>query len=214
MNATRVIQAEGKTLKEAVEEACAILAVPKHSLQYRLFPEHFRFGADTVKIEAWPREAHDVDAPARVRELAHGILKRMHLEAEIEVHANGEGIRVVLEMEGTEVGNSRLREMLDAFQHVLNKSLVREGSTKRVVVDMENYREQHDQGVRYVAQKVCEKVLKEGCVVTLKPMNAYDRRLVHLEVAGHESLGSRSSGGRGQMKRVQVFPVQEDEKAS
>ncbi len=211
---TQVIQAEGRTLKEAVEAACEMLAVPKHGLQYRLCPEHFRFGADTVKIEAWRKEASEIDAVARVQELAEGILRRMHVEAGLEVDESSDSIRVALDMDAKELGNGRLRDMLDAFGHVLSKSLIRAGSAKRVVVDLENYREQHDQGVRYVSQKVCEKVLKEGCVVTLKPMNAYDRRLVHLEVARHKGLGSKSTGGRGQMKRVQVFPLAGREEAS
>ncbi len=214
MDGTHEIEVEGRTLKEAVEKACEILAVPKQALQYRLCAEHFRFGADTVKIVAWGKEATEVDVAARLETLAKGILERMHLDAEVTVDETSDSLRVTLEMDGKQVADNRLREMLDALQHVLGKAVVREQTGKRVVVDLENYREQHDQGVRYVAQKVCEKVLKEGCVVTLKPMNAYDRRLVHLEVARYKNLGSRSSGGRGQMKRVQVFPLRPGEDIS
>ncbi len=215
MEGTKVIEAEGRTLKEAIENACQELGIGKQALQYRLCAEHFRFGADTVRIEAWRKEESG-DEAALVKELLEGILSRMKMGARIDVQTKSGSLVASLELEqASVVVAGRLRQVLDALQHVVNKALVRRGSTKRVVVDLEDYREKHDQGLRYIAQKVCEKVLKEGCVVTLKPMNAYDRRLVHLEVARFPELGSRS-GGEGQMKRVQVFPLSNSstEKAS
>ncbi len=206
MEGKRVIMSEGNTLNEAIEKACQELAIPKQSLQYRLCAEHFRFGADTVKIEAWTQAAIELDDCAFVEDLLKSLLQLMSFQNDVDVQLNGDGIRAALKLEDTGAIAGRLREVLDAMQHLVNKALVKQGSSRRAIVDLEDYREKHDQSVRYVAQKVCEKVLSEGCVVTLKPMNAYDRRLVHLEVARYQELGSRSNGTRGQMKRVQVFP--------
>jgi spoIIIJ-associated protein len=72
------------------------------------------------------------------------------------------------------------------------------------VIDLENYREKREHNLKFVAQKICEKVLQERCTITLKPMNAYDRRLVHMEVTRYPELASRSLG-EGQMKRLQIY---------
>jgi len=204
MDSEERIESEGRTLKDAVENACTGLGISRSEIEYRLCPEHFRGGAETVRIEAWRKAAGDVNLPKRVESLLSGILKRMEFKGEVVVDTQGGNIRAVLRMEDSSLILGSGGQTLEALQHIVNKALNSDRSDKRIVVDLENYREKHEEHLRFVAKKVCEKVLEEECVVTLKPMNAYDRRLVHLEVAEHPKLGSRS-GGDGQLKRVQVY---------
>ena len=53
-------------------------------------------------------------------------------------------------------------------------------------------------------REVAEEVRRTGRAKRLAPMNAYERRLVHLTVREFERLGSRSEGN-GHLKRVKVF---------
>lgn len=204
MDMEQRIESEGRTLKEAVERACQMLGVHQGGMEYKLCAEHFRGGADTVRIRAWRRDNRGREFVDLGETLLGGILRRMGLAGSVHIRDDGQSLRASLELDDPNTVIGRGGQVLDALQHVVNKALAKQGSEKRLILDVENFREKHEQNLKYVAQKVCERVMRDGCVVTLKPMNAYDRRLVHLEVARYPGLRSRS-GGEGQMKRIQVF---------
>lgn len=207
------IQVEGKTLKEAIELACEKLEVAKKDLEYKLDAEHFRGGADTVKIMAWrkPREERQVGDEAR--QLVTGILSRMGVSARVEVEVTDESVRVILVTEDNQVLAGQNGQVLEALQHLVAKALTKDKGEKRISIELENYKEKREFNLRYITQKVCEKVLQERCTVTLKPMNAYDRRLVHMEVANISGVESRSVG-EGSVKRLQIFPRMDAQGAS
>ena len=58
-----------------------------------------------------------------------------------------------------------------------------------------------------MARTAAKQVSKTGKTRKLRPMNAYERRLVHLEVREYSGLTS-SSDGKGALKRVRISKVQ------
>lgn len=204
MDNDQSIEIEGKTLKDAIELACEKLEVAKKDLEYKLDAEHFRGGADTVKIKAWrkPREERQVGDEAR--QFVTGILSRMGVNAKVEVEVTDDNVRVILVTEDNRVLVGQNGQVLEALQHLVAKALTKDKGEKRITIEMENYKEKREFNLRYITQKVCEKVLAERCTVTLKPMNSYDRRLVHMEVAQFAGVESRSVGD-GSVKRLQIY---------
>ena len=92
-------------------------------------------------------------------------------------------IRYKVYLEGEKLGAliGRRGETLDAIQQLTNYSINR-GSEKnrvRVQVDAENYREKREQSLERLAEKVAGKVTKYRRNVTLEPMNAYERHVIH-----------------------------------
>lgn len=76
----------------------------------------------------------------------------------------------------------------------------------RVVVDVDNYREEHENSLRSLALRAAEKsrFLKEP--IPLRPMNAADRRIIHLTLAEDDSVTTESIG-EGRSRRVVIKPV-------
>ncbi len=206
MGTEQRLEFEGRTLKEAIDLACAGLAIQHRELEYSLNADHFRGGADTVKIVAWRRSHQVQEIGEQARALLNGILDRMGFRGNIEIEVSDEAIRAILVTDEASMLIGKGGQTLDALQHLINKALVRTKSDKRILIDVENYRERREHSLKYVAQKICEKILQERCNITLKPMNAYDRRLVHMEVSRYPELESQSLG-EGQMKRVQIHYV-------
>jgi spoIIIJ-associated protein len=206
MGSERRIEVEGRTLKEAVDHACEMLGIKVFDLEYKLNADHFRGGADTVKIVAWRKDNRELELGERTREYLSRLLELMGISANLEIVSDEESIRAILITEDSSLIIGKGGQTLDSLQHIVNKALVKYKSDKRIVLDLENYREKREHNLRFVAQKICEKVIQERCTVTLKPMNAYDRRLVHMEVTRYPELGSRSIGD-GQMKRLQIFVI-------
>ena len=126
-------------------------------------------------------ECHD-EKSEQIRAFLKGLLEHMDSAAEVKVYESEKG-RYKVFLEGEKLGAliGRRGETLDAIQQLTNYSINR-GSEKnrvRVQVDAENYREKREQSLERLAEKVAGKVLKYRRNVTLEPMNAYERHVIH-----------------------------------
>ena len=118
----------------------------------------------------------------QIRSFLKGLLEHMDSAAEIKIYESEKG-RYKVYLEGEKLGAliGRCGETLDAIQQLTNYSINR-GSEKnrvRVQVDAENYREKREQSLERLAEKVAGKVTKYRRNVTLEPMNAYERHVIH-----------------------------------
>ena len=77
-------------------------------------------------------------------------------------------------------------------QQTLNQGLKSLG--KKIVVDINGFKHQQTQKTIELTQKTIQKVLETGESISLKPMNAYLRRVVHNLVAENKGVASESSG--------------------
>ena len=126
-------------------------------------------------------ECHDAKSE-QIRSFLKGLLEHMDSAAEIKIYESEKG-RYKVYLEGEKLGAliGRRGETLDAIQQLTNYSINR-GSEKnrvRVQVDAENYREKREQSLERLAEKVAGKVTKYRRNVTLEPMNAYERHVIH-----------------------------------
>ena len=126
-------------------------------------------------------ECHD-EKSEQIRDFLKGLLEHMDSAAKIKVYESEKG-RYKVFLEGEKLGAliGRRGETLDAIQQLTNYSINR-GSEKnrvRVQVDAENYREKREQSLERLAEKVAGKVIKYRRNVTLEPMNAYERHVIH-----------------------------------
>ena len=83
----------------------------------------------------------------------------------------------------------RRGETLDAIQHLTNYAINR-GQNKRVRinVDAESYRLKREQALQRLAQKVAGKVTRYRRNITLEPMNAYERHVIHAALQDHPDV--------------------------
>ena len=123
-----------------------------------------------------------------IRKFLTGLLEQMGNEADIHVYQPEKGrYKVILEGKNMGALIGRRGETLDAIQQLTSYSVNRTGGRVRVQLDAENYREKREQSLQHLAHKVAGKVVKYRRNVTLEPMNAYERHVIHTalqEVAG------------------------------
>ena len=117
----------------------------------------------------------------RIVAFLEGLLTHMECQAEVKVYEEEKGRYKVI-LEGQKLGQliGRRGETLDAIQQ-LTSYAVNNGTDKRIRihVDAENYRAKREQSLVSLANKVAAKVLKFRRSVTLEPMNAYERHVIH-----------------------------------
>ena len=125
-----------------------------------------------------------------------GLLEHMESTAQVKVYMDSEGRYKVI-LEGEKLGSliGRRGETLDAIQQLTNYSINKGGDKRiRVHVDAENYRLKREQSLHHLAHKVAAKVVKYKRNVTLEPMNAYERHVIHTALQDVEGVTTYSMG--------------------
>ena len=164
---------------------------------------------EPVKKESAPKteEAQTVKAPENlgeevnderaqeIRKFLSGLLQQMEVQAEVKVYLPEKGrYKVFLEGQGLGTIIGRRGETLDAIQQLTSYSVNRTGSRVRVQLDAENYRAKREQSLERLANKVAGKVVKYRRSVTLEPMNAYERHVIHTALQEVPGVTTYSTG--------------------
>ena len=154
------------------------------------------------KKEAAPAEpkvytpAEPGSTEERIEQFIKGLLE--HMGSDAVPHAMktaDESYSVDLVGENLGILIGRRGETLDAIQHLANYAVNR-GQNKRVRinVDAENYRLKREESLQRLAQKVAGKVTKYRRNITLEPMNAYERHVIHAALQDYPDVTTYSTG--------------------
>ena len=103
-------------------------------------------------------------------------------------------------------------EILDSLQYLtylaVNKSEENQADPDektgavKISLDIENYRKKREETLQQLAKKMAERVVKYGRSVTLEPMNAYERRIIHATIQDIEGVNTHSVGQENDRKIV------------
>lgn len=96
--------------------------------------------------------------------------------------------------------------ILAAFDNVINLIARRHGQSA-VVVDLNYYRKERERLIIELAKAAARKAVAIKEPVELPPMNAYERRLVHMEITRHPDLTTESRG-EGKERHVVIKHLQ------
>ena len=158
--------------------------------------------AAEAPVEAAPVEPVNLGEPVsdekaqQITAFLTGLLEHMESRAQVKVYMDPEGrYKVILEGEKLGALIGRRGETLDAIQQLTNYSVNKGGEKRvRVHVDAENYRLKREQSLQHLAHKVAGKVLKFKRNVTLEPMNAYERHVIHTALQDVDGVTTYSMG--------------------
>jgi spoIIIJ-associated protein len=139
------------------------------------------------------------------------LLYLMGLEAQVSAHygePREDKRPVMVDVRGSDLGIliGRRGQTLDAFQYVAGLMVSKEtGQFMRVVVDVEGHRDRRERQLRQLAQRMAEQVLKTGRKLTLEPMRAAERRIIHIELRDHPAVTTESVGEEP-YRKVTIIP--------
>ena len=139
-------------------------------------------------------EVDDEKAQA-IKTFLSGLLNQMESQAEIKVYLPEKGrYKVILEGQGLGSLIGRRGETLDAIQQLTSYAVNRTGNRVRVQLDAEGYRAKREQSLQHLARKVAGKVLRYRRSISLEPMNAYERHVIHTALQDYEGVTTYSTG--------------------
>ncbi|MCI5929232.1 MAG: protein jag [Pseudoflavonifractor capillosus] len=170
--------------------------------------------AEPVKAEAptAPVSQPNESAPAGDRTEAitiflTGLMAHMGVSASPRITMGEDGsYKVTLEGENLGALIGRRGETLDAIQQLTSYSVNR-GQSKRVRihVDAEGYRAKREESLERLARKVAGKVVKYRRNVTLEPMNAYERHVIHTALQDYPDVTTYSTGTEPNRRTVVAY---------
>lgn len=103
---------------------------------------------------------------------------------------------------------------LEAIQYIIDK-IVNKNMTKhiRIQVDVAGYTEKRKENLIKMAERMAQKTKRTGKPSTVGPMNAQDRRIVHIALKNFRGVRTQSMG-EGYYRKLMIFPKQTSRKKS
>ncbi len=204
------VTTSGKTKQEAIEKALGELGLRRSDVRVEVLEEGSRgflgMGSKKVKIRVSKSDGEgplpeDLDA----EKVTRGILDPLGIDYKLNVRREEDSFFVKITSkkdEGLLIG--RRGQTLDAIKHLVQRILTSQaGQAVAVNLEVGDYRERREEALQEKADAVAQKVLESGKSLSLEPMTAQDRRIVHLALADRDDLRTYTAG-EGSRRRVIV----------
>ena len=213
----------GKTVDDAITEACQSLMVTSDKLDYEVIEKgssgFLGIGTKLATIKARIKDDSEVEEvsvadeakeevknitdnttesikPANdPKEFLDKVFKAMNMEVNVKVEQIGNDVNVELSGEEMGVLIGKRGQTLDSLQY-LTSLVVNKGNNDyiRVKVDTENYRKRRKDTLENLAKNLAYKVKRTKRPVTLEPMNPYERRVIHSVLQNDKYVSTHSEG--------------------
>jgi len=163
-------------------------------------------GKKTIEKTVTAAPADDEQA-ARIVDFLTGLLERMEVKAVPQVRVDDEG-NYLVELVGENLGSviGRRGETLDAIQQLTGYTVNRgQAKRTRIRVDAEGYRAKREETLERMARRVADKVVRTRRNMTLEPMNAYERHVIHTALQDYPGVTTYSIGTEPNRRTVVAF---------
>ncbi len=142
-----------------------------------------------------------------IKKTIEGLLKRMGLSIQVSAKSAQEDnlvFNIETEEAGFLIGQAGIN--LDALQHLARLLVSKKtGQPIKFVLDVNNYRQHRVELLEELADKLAKQAITERVTLTLQPMPAFERRIIHLVLAGRSEVVTESIGEEPQ-RRIIVKP--------
>lgn len=230
------IIAEGRTTNEAVENGLKELKVSKDRVDIKVLENENKksfFSILTPRVvkvqltikensnkeekievkEEKPKREYDHNeedisiAKERVEEFLKEWLQKV--DNTLEYTIKEEDYTIYVDIKGNAAGTliGYRGETLNSMQTILSTIANRGFNNKiRLILDIENYRQKREKTLEELAEKVSKTVLKTGKSITLEPMSAYERKIIHSKLQDNNKIETHSIG-EGDNRRVVISKI-------
>lgn len=221
---------EGKTSTEAIEKGLKELKLRKEDVEINILKDEKRsffsiLDPRIVKVEITKKEkiekqekkeekvkkekkAMSEDAINKAKENISSFLDvflKQISEEKLEYNIINDEFYITVEIQG-ENTNSLIGyrgETLNAIQTLLS-SIANKGIEEkvRIILDVSGYKEKRKKVLEELADKISKTVIKTGKRVTLEPMPAYERKIIHSRLQNNKKVTTESVGEEPQRKII------------
>jgi spoIIIJ-associated protein len=192
------VEISAKTVEEAVTEGMNLLGVKKDNINIEVINEPSQgflkfLGNKQAKVKiSILREPEEY-----IKHFLLQVMNKIGLDGDVNV-SSGEDDIVKLEIVGDNMGVliGKRGSTLNALQYLANIVFHRQFNLdkKRVLIDIENYRQKRKKSLEMLANNLALKVTKTEKEIELEPMSAQERRIIHLSLKNNKRVTTFSKG--------------------
>ncbi|MCL0073386.1 protein jag [Dehalococcoidia bacterium] len=214
------LEVSAKTVEEAVGLALNELNLTRSEVEIEVLQEGktgilgWRGEDARVRVTPLPSPEEGGNVAAIAREVVEKLLSLVEVDATVQV-SGGEDDQSPLSIDvsngdlGVLIG--RRGQTLASLQYMVNIIIGRKlKSGVRVIVDVAGYRKRRDEELQNMTLRVAELVKSTRRSITLEPMPAMERRVVHLALRDDPDLATQSVGF-GDSRKVVIYPKRQRE---
>lgn len=99
-------------------------------------------------------------------------------------------------------GGSNLNDLQRVLRLIIAK---KDPEAPMFLLDINSYREKREQFLKELSREIAEQVVETKKSVMLQPMSSYERRIIHLELAGKSGITTESTGEEPE-RRIVIKP--------
>ena len=208
------LEVSGKTVDEAIQVALEQLGASEDQVEVTVLKKGksgvLGMGAEEAKIKVKlltvPAEKADIAKVAS--EVLEALIKAMKLVADVSVTQSATGeLPVAVDIEGEDLGVliGRRGQTLASLQYIV-RLIVAEKLKMWVPinVDVAGYKKRRYESLQKLALRLAEQVKSKRRLITLEPMPADERRIIHLALTDHPDVVTQSVG-EGEMRKVAIL---------
>ncbi|HOQ36804.1 MAG TPA: RNA-binding cell elongation regulator Jag/EloR [Acetivibrio sp.] len=198
------IEKSAKSVQEAIDAALIELNANRENVEVEILDEGAKgifglIGSKQARVRVTLKET----GGEKAKKFLLDLFSKMKVNADVSVEEKDDSILIKIEGEDIGIVIGRRGETLDSLQYltslVVNKS---KENYKRVVIDIENYRQKREETLVKLANKLADRVMKYKKNITLEPMNPYERRVIHSSLQNHKYVQTYSVGDEPNRKVI------------
>ena len=210
----KVTEYEGRTPDDATKKAMAELGIRDASkVKVEVIDAGksgiFGFGVSRpAKVRIFYNENKE-NVGDKVKVYLDEILSKMGIDGGVkDVKESDSKVYVELESKissGLLIGKKG--KTLEALQFMVNLMINNNtGSEKKIILDIEQYRDKREKSLKKMSREVAQKVIRSGRPMILEPMNPFERRLIHLTLQNDKRVMTKSEG-QGIYRKIKISPA-------
>lgn len=212
----------GRSVDEAVTSALVKLGVTRSQAQIKVLQEPTKGLFGIIGGKEAEVEVSVALSPAETgREFLSQVLRRMGIEGRVKVLPAAEDeenhvLSIQCSEDDLPIIIGRHGATLDSLQYLVNivANQDKDENYVRFVVDAGGYRQRHKESIFRIADRAAERAIRSRRPISLEPMPAADRKLVHTRLQERDDVTTSSEGVDPQRKVVVVPIVQSGVNAS
>ncbi len=190
---------EAKTLETALQEACEDFGLPVEDIIYEVVEEKKRLFKKTIVINV----IETSDVIDYLVEYLEKAIKAFDIEPTIRPSLEGGLIRLEMDTTHNSILIGKNGRTLAAINQLVKLAATTRFKRRiRVLVDINDYKNQRYSKVISIAKRVAREVRKSHINVTLDPMVADERRAVHNALTNYSNITTESIGERNDRRIV------------
>lgn len=198
------VEKTAKSVQEAIDIALVELKADRDGVEIEILDEGnkgiFGFiGNKLARVRVTVKES----SGEKAKKFLLDIFEKMSVKANISVSEDKDSVQMMISGKDIGIIIGRRGETLDSLQYLASLVVNKEKEDyKRVVLDIENYRQKREETLIKLANRLADKVIKYKKNITLEPMNPYERRIIHSSLQNNKYIETYSVGDEPNRKVV------------